>query len=118
MLERQMDERGIPSVVTDDRRTAPKDQRTQSHQSSLLLNHPDSIKRRREWLARQQEKLSDHEEKERLETLVIKRKRAPNRRKEVIEEEKQLKNARQQLKIQQRGPNLLTSSPTDAKGLI
>jgi hypothetical protein len=51
VTEQVMDEVGIPSIERDDRRTTPKDQRTQNQQRAVMLNHPAARKRRKEWLS-------------------------------------------------------------------
>ena len=45
-----MDDAGIPTIVTDDRRSATKDHRTQNQQRAVMLSNPASRKRRKDWL--------------------------------------------------------------------
>lgn len=98
VTEQVMDEVGIPSIERDDRRTTPKDQRTQNQQRAVMLNHPAARKRRKEWLSTK--KMREEQKKDKRgdtcgdEAPGTKRKRAPNRPKEVISEEKRQKEQR------------------------
>jgi hypothetical protein len=94
ITEAQMDAAGIPIVHTYDIRTAPKDQRTQSHQRAVLLTNPASLLRRKAWLTKQELKKSQIATDLQSSTTGIKRKRAPNRPKHIIEEERKLKEQR------------------------
>jgi hypothetical protein len=96
VTETQMDEAGIPSIRMDDRRTAPKDKRTQNQQRAVLLSNPASRQRRKDWLQsrKKKEELNVTVAITSMETNAVvgsKRKRAANRPKDVIAEEKRLK---------------------------
>lgn len=98
--ESQMDEFGIPRTVNDDKRSAPKDQRSQSNQRAVMLSNPASRKRRKEWVRRHESKASGMKDSEAPAntdddtSAGTKRKRKPNRPKAEIEAEKLAKAAR------------------------
>jgi len=48
VTETQMDDAGIPTIVTDERRSATKDHRTQNQQRAVILSNPASRKRRKD----------------------------------------------------------------------
>jgi hypothetical protein len=104
-----MDEVGIPSVPSNDRRTKPKDERHQSHQRAVMLSNAASRKRRKDYIERQESvgaiptQPNINETSDQTETTNKKRKRAPNRPKEVIEEEKRQKQARKLAKSDKSG---------------
>ena len=50
ITEAEMHAFGIPVISSNDKRKAPKDQRTQCQQRAVLLSNPESRKRRREWI--------------------------------------------------------------------
>lgn len=84
---------GIPEIKSDDRRTKPKDQRELSNQRAVLLTSEASRSRRKQYLLSKEpvstaNALGDDN--------VPKRKRKPNRPREVIEAEKAAKLARKE----------------------
>jgi hypothetical protein len=100
ITEEQMDQAGIPSVASNDRRLAPKDKRTQNQQRAVMLSNQASRRRRKDWL--QARKKRDDKDPN---TATVEsngsstitgstRKRAPNRSKDVIEAEKRQKQMR------------------------
>jgi hypothetical protein len=100
ITEAEMDKVGIPKVSSDDRRLMPKDERTQSHQRAVLINHSASVSRRKIWLEQQEQKGLHAAAKKQSNSSGEKRKRAPNRPKEIIDEEKRLKAARKEARDQ------------------
>jgi hypothetical protein len=89
-----MDAVGIPSIIRDDKRAAPKDdKRTQNQQTDVMLSNPASRMRRKEWLqSRKGKKRPDMDNDVTItspydkESVPVdkKRKRAPNRPKYII----------------------------------
>lgn len=102
ITEGQFDEAGIPQCETDDRRTLPKDARCLSNQRAVLISNPASRKRRQDWLKKrgksaQNTLVTPATDDPPVQTVAgTKRIRAPNRPKEVIEEEKRQKQARRE----------------------
>jgi len=103
---------GIPFVPNNDRRTMDKYQRSQPHQHAVMLSNQSSRRRRKEWKDRSRNKNyhvveeDEHaivDEIDNVDGVGKKRKkRAPNRSKEVIEEEKRLKKHTRGEKVQVR----------------
>jgi len=112
LSEAQLDEAGIPLVPNDDRRTMDKDQRSQSHQRAVMLSNHSSRQRRKEWKDRGRNKSDliiqegDHTILGALDNIGVvgkkRKKRAPNRSKEVIEEEKRMQQLARIVKAQAR----------------
>jgi hypothetical protein len=96
ITEDQFDELEIPTYDGGDHRTRPKDQRVLSHQRAVMMNSLAAITRRKEWLRRNNSKISL--ELEDNDDCRPRKKRKPNRPKHVIEEEKRAKEARKLLK--------------------
>lgn len=109
ITEAQFDEAGIPQCMTDDRRTLPKDARCLSHQRAVLISNPASRKRRQEWLKKKEKPaqiapiMSTANSPTAQTAAGTKRKRAPNRPKEVIAEENRQKQARREEREKVRG---------------
>jgi len=99
ITEAQMDEAGIPTIDNDDRRTMAKDERTQSKERAVLVSNPAARKRRKEWIQAKEQKAAETEARKALEASGEKRKRAPNRPKEVIEAEKKAKEEKRLSKM-------------------
>lgn len=102
ITEKQFDDLGIPQTESDDRRTIPKDQRCLSNQRAVMISHQASRKRRQDWLNKKaksspvlQETITQDDDSKPI-APSNKRKRAPNRPREVIEAEKAQKLARRQ----------------------
>jgi hypothetical protein len=94
VTEAQMDAAGIPTIDNDDRRTTAKDERTQSKERAVLVSNPAARKRRKEWVLGREQKAAETETRKALEASGEKRKRAPNRPKHVIEDEKKAREDR------------------------
>jgi transposase len=100
LTEEELTNAEIPYVPNNDKRDAPKDARTQSQQRAVMLTNPAARKRRKEWIDNRNKKSctistsSDLSGIDQADGVGKKRKRRPNRPKEVIEEEKKQKALR------------------------
>lgn len=99
LTEEVMDQFIICRFQVDDRRTVDKDKRCQSHQRAVVLNSEGAIARRKQWLearvAKQGSSSSNRSTpNDQAKDGGHKRRRAPNRSKEVIEAEKESKRQR------------------------
>jgi hypothetical protein len=110
--EEQMDAVGIPAIANDHRRTMPKDKRSLSQQRAVLLNCPAARTRRKEWIERHRKIVTTNA----TDLVVdgtnapiipsIRKRRAPNRPKTVIDAEKreqEQKRATKKLRHEQTG---------------
>lgn len=94
-----MDQFNICRFEVDDRRTLDKDKICQSHQRAVVLNSIGAITRRKQWLESRKSKTRTISSSGIVPTdpsnlCSKKRRRAPNRSKEVIQAEKEQKRQR------------------------